>query len=54
MRWLRNVLVFIVAVFALFYLVTRPEESAAAVRGAFNALAKAFSAIIVFFTSLSK
>jgi hypothetical protein len=54
MRWVRKILVLLVVTFAVFYLVTRPEDAAAAVRGAFNALAKAFSSIIVFFTSLSK
>jgi hypothetical protein len=54
MRWVRKILVLLVVTFAVFYLVTRPEDAAAAVRGAFLALAKAFSAIIVFFTSLSK
>jgi hypothetical protein len=54
MKWVRKILVLLVVTFAVFYLVTRPEDAAAAVRGAFDALAKAFSSIIVFFTSLSK
>ncbi|HEX8487146.1 MAG TPA: hypothetical protein VF642_01270 [Propionibacteriaceae bacterium] len=53
MKWVRKILVLLVVTFAVFYLVTRPEDAAAAVRGAFDALAKAFSSIIVFFTSLT-
>lgn len=53
MKWFRKIIFVIFAVFALFYLVTRPEDAAAAVRTAFGALAKAFNSIIVFFTSLA-
>jgi hypothetical protein len=53
MKWVRKILLLLVVTFAVFYLVTRPEDAAAAVRGAFGALAKAFSSIIVFFTSLT-
>lgn len=49
----RKLLLVLAVTFAVFYLVTRPEDAAAAVRNAFGALAKAFSAIIVFFTSLT-
>jgi len=53
MKWIRRLLVLMVVVFAVFYLVTRPEDAAAAVRGLFGALANAFQSIIVFFTSLA-
>ncbi|HYP45060.1 MAG TPA: hypothetical protein VEQ66_07695 [Propionibacteriaceae bacterium] len=53
MKWVRKVFVIIFAVFALFYLITRPEDAAAAVRTVFTALASAFQSIIVFFTSLA-
>jgi hypothetical protein len=54
MKWVRKILVLLVVTFAVFYLVTRPEDAAAAVRGAFDALATAFSSIVVFFTSLTR
>jgi hypothetical protein len=53
MRWLRKIFFALVVVFVIFYLVTRPEDAAVAVRGVFNALAKAVSAIFTFFTSLA-
>jgi hypothetical protein len=53
MRWLRKVFWALVVLFVVFYLVTRPADAATAVRGVFNALAKAVSAIFVFFTSLA-
>lgn len=53
MKWLRKVFVAIVMIFALFYLITRPEDAAAAVRNVFVALSHAFNSIIVFFTSLA-
>jgi hypothetical protein len=52
-KWVRKVLLVLVVTFAVFYLVTRPEDAAAAVRAAFLALAAAFSAVIVFFRSLA-
>lgn len=52
-KWLRKVFVAIVMIFALFYLITRPEDAAAAVRNVFVALSHAFNSIIVFFTSLA-
>jgi hypothetical protein len=53
MRWIRKIIVLLVVTFAVFYLVTRPEAAAAAVRNAFGALANAFSSIITFFTTLA-
>lgn len=53
MKWVRKVLVLLVVTFAVFYLVTRPEDAASAVRTAFGALTRAFSSIVVFFTSLA-
>ena len=53
MKWLRKAFVVIFLIFALFYLITRPEDAAAAVRNVFTALANAFQSIIVFFTSLA-
>jgi hypothetical protein len=53
MKWVRKVILLLVVTFAVFYLVTRPEDAATAVRGAFGALANAFSSIILFFTTLA-
>ncbi len=53
MKWLRRLFVVAFAIFALFYLITRPEDAAAAVRNVFVALSQAFNSIIVFFTSLA-
>ncbi len=54
MRWIKRILVFLAVTFALFYLITRPEDAAGAVKGAFVAVGDAFSAIITFFTSLAR
>jgi hypothetical protein len=53
MKWVRKILLLLVVTFAVFYLVTRPQDAAAAVRTLFVAIAKAFQSIIVFFTSLA-
>lgn len=53
MKWVRKILLLMVAIFALFYLITRPEDAAASIRTVFAALGRAFSSIIVFFTSLA-
>lgn len=53
MRWIRKILLALVVLFAVFYLVTRPEDAAAAVRGVFDAVAKAFTSIVTFFTALA-
>jgi preprotein translocase subunit YajC len=52
MKLVRKVLLFLVVIFAVFYLVTRPQDAAAAVRTAFGAASKAFSSIMLFFTTL--
>lgn len=46
--WLKKILLALVAAFVLFYLFTRPEDAADAVRTFFGA----FEAIGTFFTSL--
>ncbi len=53
MKWVRKLLLVLVVTFAVFYLVTRPTDAAAAVRNLFGALASAFQSIILFFTSLA-
>jgi hypothetical protein len=54
MKWVKKTLLLMFGIFAIFYLVTRPEDAASAVRGVFDALAQAFSSIIIFFSSLAK
>jgi hypothetical protein len=53
MRWVKRIIVFLVVAFFLFYLVAQPQEAANAIRGLFNALARVFQSVIVFFQSLA-
>ena len=49
MGWIKNILVVLVAAFVVFYLFTRPEAAAEAVKTFFGA----FEALGTFFTSLA-
>lgn len=49
MSWVKKIVVILVVAFALFYLFTRPEEAAAAVRG----FVGAFGSIATFFDELA-
>lgn len=49
MSWVKKIVVVLVVAFALFYLFTRPEDAAAAVRSFFGA----FTSIGTFFEELS-
>ena len=53
MTWVKRILLILVVGFALFYLITQPVGAAEAVRTVFAAVAKAFHAIVLFFTSLA-
>lgn len=53
MKWIKRIVLVLVVIFALFYLITRPEDAAAAVRGAFTAIWGAFQSLGRFFTSLA-
>lgn len=53
MKWIKKILLALAVLFALFYLVTRPEDAADAVRGVFVWLARAVASIVTFFTSLA-
>ncbi len=53
MKWIKRVLVTIVVVFALFYLFTRPESAADAVKTAGGAVGNAFDSIVTFFNTLA-
>lgn len=52
MKWLKRILVTIVIIFALFYLFTRPESAAEAVKTAGGAVGTAFGSIVTFFNTL--
>ncbi len=53
MKWIKRILLILVVGFCLFYVIQQPQGAAAAVRTVFNALARAFRSIVVFFTSLA-
>ncbi|WP_158548005.1 hypothetical protein [Desertihabitans brevis] len=49
MSWVKKIVLVLVVAFALFYLFTRPEDAASAVRSFFGA----FGSIATFFEQLS-
>jgi ABC-type transport system involved in cytochrome c biogenesis permease subunit len=53
MKWVKKLLFALVVLFAGFYLITRPEDAADAVRGVFVWVAGAVTAVFTFFTSLA-
>ncbi|WP_168197040.1 hypothetical protein [Agromyces laixinhei] len=53
MKWLKGIVVVLVVVFALFYMISRPEDAANVVEGAFGAVVSASEAVGRFFTSLA-
>lgn len=53
MKWVKRIAVGLVVVFALFYMVTRPEDAAGAVQGAFAAVWSATESVGRFFSSLA-
>ncbi len=53
MKWVKRFIIFLVVGFAIFYLISQPEAAADAVRAIFQALARVFHSIIVFFESLA-
>lgn len=48
-KWIKNILIILVVGFCLYYLVTRPDDAAAAVKSVFYAI----SQLGTFFTSLA-
>jgi hypothetical protein len=52
-KWVKRIVVGLAVVFALFYLITRPEAAADAVQGAFAAVFAGAEAVGRFFTSLA-
>ncbi|HEU0180621.1 hypothetical protein ACWEOH_05860 [Agromyces sp. NPDC004153] len=53
MKWVKRILIAAVVIFAVFYVVTRPQDAASAVEGAVGAVWNAGAAIGQFFTSLA-
>jgi hypothetical protein len=52
-KWVKRIVVGLAVVFALFYLITRPEAAADAVQGAFAAVFAGAEAVGRFFTTLA-
>ena len=52
MKLVKRILIAVVIVFAVFYVVTRPQDAASAVEGAVGAVWNATTAVGQFFTSL--
>ncbi|WP_202107302.1 hypothetical protein [Agromyces seonyuensis] len=53
MKWVKRILVTAVVIFALVYVISRPDDAANAVQGAVNAVFGAIASIGQFFTSLA-
>ena len=53
MTFAKRVIVFLVVAFFLFYLISQPEQAAAAVSTVFAAVGIAFNSIVRFFRSLA-
>ena len=51
MKWLKKTVLTLVVIFVAFYLFTRPEDSADAVRNAFEAVGGGVGSLVTFFTS---
>jgi len=52
-KWVKGIAVGLVVVFAMFYMVSRPEDAANVVQGAFGAVVSGAEAVGRFFTSLA-
>lgn len=53
MKWVKGIGIALVVVFALFYMISRPEDAANAVQGAVGAVWTATDAMGRFFSSLA-
>lgn len=53
MKWVKRLLLALVVIFALFYLVTRPEDAANAVKASVGAVWGAVGAVGTFFSTLA-
>jgi hypothetical protein len=52
-KWVKRIIIGLVVVFALFYMITRPEDAANAVQGAVAAVWGGVEAVGRFFTALA-
>ena len=52
-KWVKRIVIALVVIFAFFYMITRPEDAANAVEGAFGAVWTGVEAVGRFFTSLA-
>ncbi len=50
---IKKALIWLVAAFVVYYLVTRPDDSASVVRDAADALRTAFDSLLTFFRGLT-
>ena len=53
MKWVKHILIGAIVLFAVFYLVTRPEDAASAVAAFFDGVMDILEAIWRFFQSLA-
>ncbi|WP_200953331.1 hypothetical protein [Agromyces sp. Root81] len=53
MKWLKGIAVALVVIFALFYMISRPEDAANVVQGALGAVVSATESVGRFFSSLA-
>jgi hypothetical protein len=53
MTWLKRFIVFLVAGFAIYFLIANPVAAANAVRAVMNGLALVFRSILIFFEALA-
>lgn len=53
MKWVKRIVIALVVVFALFYLITRPEDAALAVQNALDAVLGVGESVGRFFASLA-
>ncbi|NQX10726.1 hypothetical protein HQQ80_03705 [Microbacteriaceae bacterium VKM Ac-2855] len=54
MKFIRRTIVVLLALFCVFYLVTRPTEAANVVGGIGDGIVAAVNAIVTFFTALAE
>jgi hypothetical protein len=53
MTWVKQFIIFLVAGFFLFYLISQPEAAANAVRGVIGGIALVLRSILIFFQTLT-
>jgi hypothetical protein len=53
MKWIKRILLVMVVAFVAFYLIGRPNDAAAVVRGGIDGLANAVNSFFTFFSALA-